>query len=137
MPFLRRRVFCTAVTSGRAGELLVAAHEKAQLMKAGLTHLAEMVERTAEVEGDGAGFDVRSFHMDGSPKFIEVKTTRGDASTDFYVSRNEVAFLSGIPRNSTSIGALVLTRTEVRNFMSLKERLTGLTFLSSPSNSAS
>jgi hypothetical protein len=77
---------------GRAGELLVIAHEKSRLLRAGRTRLAEMVEHTADVEGEGAGFDVRSFHLDGTPKFIEVKTTRGDERTEFYASRNEVHF---------------------------------------------
>lgn len=35
-------------------------------------------------------FDVRSFHADGTPKFIEVKTTRRGAATEFYVSSKEV-----------------------------------------------
>jgi hypothetical protein len=52
----------------------------------------DSTEHTAEVEGDGAGFDVRSFHTDGSPTFIEVKTTRGEASTEFYISRSELHF---------------------------------------------
>jgi len=84
---------------GRAGELFVFAYEKAQLIKRSLVHLAEMVEHTADIEGDGAGFDVRSFHFDGSPKFIEVKTTRGDATTDFYVSRNESSFSQQHPND--------------------------------------
>ena len=44
------------------------------------------------MEGDGAGYDVDSFEVDGSPRFIEVKTTKGPADTDFFISANEVEF---------------------------------------------
>jgi hypothetical protein len=77
---------------GCAGELLVVAHEKRELEMAGRQDLADLVEHTAAVEGDGAGFDVRSFLSDGSPKFIEVKTTRGDENTEFYITRNKLEF---------------------------------------------
>ena len=42
--------------------------------------------------GYGAGYDVKSFSLDGSAKFIEVKTTRDDGETPFYVSTNEIEF---------------------------------------------
>jgi hypothetical protein len=77
---------------GSAGERLVIEHEKRVLLAAGRPDLAAQVRHVAELEGDGAGYDVLSFNSDGEKKFIEVKTTRGDASADFYVSRNELAF---------------------------------------------
>jgi Protein NO VEIN, C-terminal len=46
----------------------------------------------AEIEGDGAGYDVLLFTEDGTVKYIEVKTTRGSAETAFFLSANELAF---------------------------------------------
>ncbi len=40
--------------------------------------------------GDGAGYDILSYDEDRSPIFIEVKTTKGGASTQFYLSENEL-----------------------------------------------
>jgi hypothetical protein len=77
---------------GRAGERLVVEYEKQMLFAVGRSDLSAWVRNVAELEGDGTGYDVLSFNPDGTRKFIEVKTTRGDASTDFYVSRNELAF---------------------------------------------
>jgi hypothetical protein len=68
---------------GDAGELLVLEREKRRLVAAGRTDLAAAVLHTATVEGDGAGFDIRSFFLDGRPRFIEVKTTTGPKDTDY------------------------------------------------------
>jgi len=46
----------------------------------------------ATVEGDGAGYDIKSYTPDGEQKFIEVKTTRGGEQTPFYVSSAEARF---------------------------------------------
>jgi len=35
-----------------------------------------------------------TFELDGSSRFIEVKTTKGSANTDFFISANEVEFAS-------------------------------------------
>jgi hypothetical protein len=77
---------------GRAGELLVLDHERKQLRKAGKKDLAERVVHVAEKEGDGAGYDIRSFEPDGSTKYIEVKTTTGGSESDFFASANELEF---------------------------------------------
>jgi len=34
------------------------------------------------------------FELDGSSRFIEVKTTKGSGNTDFFISANEVEFAS-------------------------------------------
>ena len=47
---------------------------------------------TSEVRGDGAGYDIRSFALDGKERLIEVKTTNGPAKTSFFLSENERAF---------------------------------------------
>ena len=77
---------------GLAGELAVVAHEQRRLRAASREDLAEQVRHVALVEGDGAGYDVKSFEPDGSEKFIEVKTTKGGEATDFLISANEVEF---------------------------------------------
>jgi len=77
---------------GQAGELLVLQYERDALSAVGRPDLAERVVHTAEVEGDGAGFDISSFYPDGRPKFIEVKTTQGPKTAEFFISANEVAF---------------------------------------------
>lgn len=43
----------------------------------------------SEQIGDGLGYDIESFADDGSPLFIEVKTTRGPITTPFFVTENE------------------------------------------------
>jgi hypothetical protein len=77
---------------GNSGESLVLEYEREQLIKSGLTDLAEKIRHTSEIEGDGAGYDIQSFYENGSIKFIEVKTTKGGAETAFYMSSNEVEF---------------------------------------------
>ncbi|WP_175846319.1 DUF3427 domain-containing protein [Burkholderia arboris] len=77
---------------GLQGELLVVEHEKTMLVAAGRNDLASRVAHVSVVEGDGAGYDIRSFLPDGRDRYIEVKTTQGDAHTAFYISPNELAF---------------------------------------------
>ncbi|ALA18574.1 MULTISPECIES: DUF3883 domain-containing protein [unclassified Chelatococcus] len=76
---------------GRAGEERVLAHERASLLAAGRTDLAERIRWVSHVDGDGAGYDIRSFDMDGSDRLIEVKTTNGWERTPFHITRNELA----------------------------------------------
>lgn len=76
---------------GRAGEELVLTHERASLLSAGRTDLADRIRWVSHVDGDGAGYDVRSFDPDGSDRLIEVKTTNGWERTPFYITRNELA----------------------------------------------
>jgi hypothetical protein len=76
---------------GRAGEERVLAHERASLLAAGRTDLAEQIRWVSHVDGDGAGYDIRSFDMDGSDRLIEVKTTNGWERTPFHITRNELA----------------------------------------------
>lgn len=76
---------------GRAGEKRVLAHERASLLAAGRTDLAERIRWVSHIDGDGAGYDVLSFGTDGSDRLIEVKTTNGWERTPFYITRNELA----------------------------------------------
>lgn len=81
-----------ALELGAAGERLVFDLEKRNLERAGRADLARLVEHTAVVEGDGAGYDIRSFSINGQPKYIEVKTTAGGARTSFLMTANELDF---------------------------------------------
>lgn len=75
---------------GRAGEEFVLRFERARLVAAGRESLADRVEHVAASQGDGAGFDVRSFEHDGSDRLIEVKATAYGKHTPFFLSRNEL-----------------------------------------------
>ncbi|CAN5192701.1 DUF3883 domain-containing protein [soil metagenome] len=74
---------------GRLGEQHVLNHKIARLVAADRMDLATKVEWTADVRGDGAGYDIRSFEPDGSDRLIEVKATRGGPTTDFFLTRTE------------------------------------------------
>ena len=77
---------------GRAGEAFVVHYEQLRLQKLGRGNLASKIEHTADVQGDGAGYDVLSFEEDGRERFIEVKTTAYNKDTPFFVSDNDLAF---------------------------------------------
>ncbi|MDQ3605707.1 MAG: DUF3883 domain-containing protein [Gemmatimonadota bacterium] len=77
---------------GRAGDRLVVEREQQALRAADREDLVPRVRHVAEIEGDGAGFDVESVRLDGRPKYIEVKTTRGPTETSFFMSASEIAF---------------------------------------------
>lgn len=77
---------------GRAGEDFVVAYERARLRASGKDNLGEQIEHIAETKGDGLGFDVLSFEIDGKERFIEVKTTAFAKETPFCVTRNELEF---------------------------------------------
>lgn len=77
---------------GKAGELAVLGMEKECLIAQGCMDLANRVLHVSDVEGDGAGYDIRSYTSDGSVKYIEVKTTTGGPRSAYYMSRLEVAF---------------------------------------------
>lgn len=77
---------------GKRGEELILGHERFRLTSAGRGDLARKLEWTSEVRGDGAGYDIRSFNLDGSDRLLEVKTTNGSAHTPFFLSENERSF---------------------------------------------
>jgi hypothetical protein len=77
---------------GRAGEELVLRFEHERLWRAGKRDLADRIEHVAQTQGDGLGYDIQSFEVDGRDRLIEVKTTRFGALTPFFASRNEVEF---------------------------------------------
>jgi hypothetical protein len=82
---------------GLAGEELVLEAERRRLKEAGRSDLAEKVIHVSVVEGDGAGYDIRSFGDGGEVRHLEVKTTRSGATSGFFVSPNEAAFSEAHP----------------------------------------
>ena len=63
-----------------------------RLIKAGRKDLAKRVEWVSETQGDGIGYDIKSFETTGRHLFIEVKTTRSGENSPFYITRTEVDF---------------------------------------------
>jgi hypothetical protein len=74
---------------GRAGEEYVFHVEQSRLREMGRDDLAAKIAWVSEAVGDGLGYDIESFADDGTPLFIEVKTTKGPITTPFFVSENE------------------------------------------------
>ncbi len=77
---------------GLAGERFVLGFERERLSRIGDGGLVDRIEHVSQTQGDGAGFDIRSFDDAGADLFIEVKTTRYGKQTPFYISANELAF---------------------------------------------
>ncbi len=73
---------------GNLGEQLVKEYEKEILLSAGFGYLADKVIKVK----DGLGYDILSFYTDGKEKYIEVKTTRGNSSTAFFITASEKEF---------------------------------------------
>lgn len=70
---------------GDAGERLVLQWEKESLEQQGCGHLAQKVIKVLDWEG----YDILSYHPDGTEKYIEVKTTTGGANRPFVFTANE------------------------------------------------
>jgi hypothetical protein len=79
---------------GAQGEELVADYERTWLRRHGRNDLASRVQWTARDIGDGLGYDVLSFDLDGQKRYIEVKTTALGAEAPFYLylTSAELAF---------------------------------------------
>ena len=75
---------------GDLGEIWVLKKEIEYLKKNGKPELANKVKHAAKEQGDGLGYDILSFDLNGIKKYIEVKTTKGRKSSIFYVTRNEL-----------------------------------------------
>lgn len=81
---------------GNAGEVYAYEWEKNRLRDLGVPAeaLIDEVIHVSKVYGDGCGYDILSKKdCEGSLRFIEVKTTKKDADTPFYMSRNEKSFM--------------------------------------------
>ena len=75
---------------GDLGEIWILKYEKDFLQKNGKAKLAEKVIHSSKNKGDGLGYDILSYDLNGEKKYIEVKTTKGKKNTTFYISRNEL-----------------------------------------------
>jgi hypothetical protein len=80
---------------GRAGEDRVVAYDQATLRAAERTDLADRIRCVSRLDGDGAGYDILSFDIEGSSRLIEVKTTNGWERTPFHFAR---AMSSPLPK---------------------------------------
>ena len=87
------------VAIGLRGELLVLNCEKERLLAAEKPDLAELVEHVSITRGDGLGYDILSFGVDGTRRYVEVKTTVGSKDAPFYLTRNELEFSASVPAN--------------------------------------
>jgi hypothetical protein len=74
---------------GLAGEQLIYEREKQLLIDWGRVDLAKKVRWVSQEDGDGAGYDIKSYDPTGAERWIEVKTTRGGSTTPFYLTSNE------------------------------------------------
>lgn len=78
---------------GISGEEFVLNYERYRLIQQGREDLAKEIEWTSQAQGDGAGYDIRSFNEKKDEElFIEVKTTNSGKFQPFFISDNEVAF---------------------------------------------
>ena len=76
---------------GEAGEKYVYFAERKKLLREGKDELAESVRWVSKEDGDGAGYDIRSFTLEGEERWLEVKTTIGSKRAGFWITQNELA----------------------------------------------
>ncbi len=83
---------------GLCGELFILKSEIEFLKSNGKNDLAAKVQHVSVEIGDGLGYDILSYDLLGKEKKIEVKTTRGEISRPFYLTRNELEVSSRDPQ---------------------------------------
>jgi hypothetical protein len=81
---------------GKKGEELVLNFERQRLSNE-RPDLARRIRWVSNEIGDGAGYDIHSFDLDGRDRLIEVKTTIGYERTPFFISANELEFSNERP----------------------------------------
>lgn len=77
---------------GESGEKLVLEYERWNLINSGKESLADKVEWVSKNIGDGTWFDILSKNLNGTDKYIEVKTTKLSKEAPIFLSKNEVSF---------------------------------------------
>lgn len=80
---------------GDSGEQFILEFERNRLAELGRPDLSKEVVWSSKEQGDGLGYDIRSFSLDKNQEnqlFIEVKTTYRGKFFPFYISSNELAF---------------------------------------------
>jgi len=102
-PKIREAIFRAVKTSylekeqrnkvlGVEGEQFVLEYEKWRLTKSGRKDLVSKIKWVSDEKGDGAGYDILSKNVDGTDRFIEVKTTKLSKEAPIYFSFNEFMF---------------------------------------------
>lgn len=77
---------------GEQGEKLVIEYERYRLLKAGKNNLADQIEWISKDKGDGTGYDILSRNLNGTDRYLEVKTTKLTKETPIFVTKTEVSF---------------------------------------------
>jgi hypothetical protein len=111
--------------TGATGEDIVMAIEQQYLNDSGRPDLADQVQHVSKDIGDGAGYDILSFFVDGSSKYIEVKTTTGIVAEPFFLSARELEFIKRSPSVS------YLYRVSIREEVPIVKVYEGGEFLTS------
>ena len=86
------------ISLGLKGEKTIINYEKEILIRNKRGDLADKVKHVSAEDGAGTGYDILSFDLDDNPKYIEVKTTKGNRNIPFYFSENEMAFIEHEPK---------------------------------------
>lgn len=76
---------------GQAGEEFALRYETSRVLKFAMDDTNRIIHLSLS-QGDGAGFDILSLNNDGSVRYIEVKTTKNNLDTPFYMTQNERLF---------------------------------------------
>jgi hypothetical protein len=122
---------------GRAGEEFVVDFERSRLRRAGRSDLARDVRWVADLDGDGYGYDVRSFDLDdGQERLLEIKTTCGNERTPFWLTRRECD-VAAEKRDIYRVRRVFHFRNEVKMFdiappLEARLLLTPATFMAAP-----
>lgn len=76
---------------GDQGEQFVMRYETNRVLQFAPNDVCRIIQLSKE-QGDGAGYDILSLNDDGTERYIEVKTTKGNLDTPFYMTENEKNF---------------------------------------------
>ena len=82
---------------GNRGEAIVFSMEEQRLKEEGRPDLVKNMQHASD-KSDKEGYDIVSYDMDGSPRYIEVKaTSAGNLDRGFYISSNELEKSKSLP----------------------------------------
>ena len=76
---------------GKAGEEWAISYFQHLLTTCRRTDLSDRVDWVSQSQGDGLGYDIAAFETDGTPIFVEVKTTNGSIGAPFVLSSTELS----------------------------------------------
>ena len=86
---------------GDAGGRFALDWERKRLKKLGVAfNVLDEVIHVSKRYGDGCGYDILSKNIDGSPRFIVVKTTKNKSDTPFCMSQNGKSFMEEYRENA-------------------------------------